>query len=244
MRALLAGLVAAGVGLASVAPAGADPDAGVSKDAGAAPPKTVLTYYGLRKYELDPEVTDEDKLREWQDFIERSKEQVEYAKAAVERWKHAARVRVLEQVRADDKNDALAPEDKMKSWERILTLYPKSPDARTAQKRVAYWRAEETKRRVEAAEEVERAKGSKAERIRAWRVVARWAAGAPEGRAADKRIDALEQQLYSEAESLDRIQRVDPKTKLEAWRELLSVDPRPAYRKTAEKRVAELEEKN
>lgn len=202
-----------------------------------------MTYYGLRKYELEADVEDEAKLREWQAFIERTKEQVEYAKAAVERWKNAARVRVLEQVRGDDKNDALSPEEKMKSWARILELYPKSPDARTAQKRVGFWRAEETKRRVEAAEEVERAKGSKAERIRAWRLVSKWAAGAPEGRAADKRIDALEQQLYSEAESLDRIQRVDPKTKLEAWRELLSVQPRPTYKKTAEKRIAELEAK-
>lgn len=219
----------------------ANPDAGVRPDAGAAANRTVMTYYGLRKYELEADVEDEAKLKEWQAFIERTKEQVEYAKGAVERWKNAARVRVLEQVRADDKNEALTPEEKIKSWSRIISLYPSSPDARTAQKRVGYWRAEETKRRVEAAEEVERAKGSKAERIRAWRLVSTWASGAPEGRAADKRIDALEQQLFAEAESLDKIQRVDPKTKLEAWRELLSVDPRPAYKKAAEKRVAELE---
>ncbi len=217
----------------------ANPDAGARPEA--AKPKTVMTYYGLRKYELEADVEDEAKLREWQSFIERSKEQVEYAKAAVERWKNAARVRVLERVRTDDKNDSLTPEEKMKGWQRIIGLYPGSADARTAQKRIGYWRAEETKRRVESAEEVERAKGSKAERIRAWRSVSSWAAGAAEGRAADKRIDALEQQLYAEAESLDRIQRVDPKTKLEAWRELLSVDPRPAFKKTAEKRVAELE---
>jgi hypothetical protein len=219
----------------------AGPDAGVKPDSSASASKTVMTYYGLRKYELEPEVEDEAKLREWQAFIERTKEQVEYAKGAVERWKNAARVRVLEQVRADDQNGALTPEEKMKSWERVNSLYPNSPDARTAQKRVGYWRAEEIKRRVEGAEEVERAKGSKAERIRAWRLVSNWAPGAAEGRAADKRIDALEQQLFAEAESLDKIQRVDPKTKLEAWRELLSVEPRAAFKKTAEKRVTELE---
>ncbi len=202
---------------------------------------TVYTYYGLRKLELDPTVTDEDKLREWEAFIDRTKEQVAYAKKAIERWKNAARLRVIESVQNADTDPNLTPREKMDQWKRLSTLYPKSREARVARKRIAHWRSAETKRLVETADEVERANGPKAERVRAWRAVAVWVKNGPEAKAARRRIGALQKQLFVEAQSLDKIGRIDPETKLAVWKDVLAGMPTPKQRKVAERRIAELE---
>jgi hypothetical protein len=202
---------------------------------------TVLTYYGLRKLELDAAVSDEEKLKEWQAFIERATDQIAYAKKAVERWKDAARIRVIEQVQNADRNPEIAAKEKIEGWSRLLELYPRSAEAKIAKKRIAHWRATETQRLVEAAEEVEKSRATKVDRVRAWQSVADWVQAGPEQRAAVKRIQALQTQLYAEAESLDRIPRVDAQTKIAVWRDVLAAAPSKEQRAMAERRIAELE---
>jgi len=202
---------------------------------------TGYTYYGLRKLELDSNVSDEEKLKEWQAFLKRTDEQVAYAKKAVERWKNAARLRVIEAVQNADKDPNLGPRDKMERWDRLAELYPKTSEASLAKKRSAYWRTAETKRLVEAADKVERSGAPKFERVRAWVAVLDWVDKGPEAKAAQKRIDALQEQLFSEAQSLDKIARVDAATKLAVWKDVLKGSPSAAQKKLAEQRIAELE---
>lgn len=202
---------------------------------------SVLTFYGLRKLEEDPQVSDEEKLGEWQAFIERANEQIGYAKKAVDRWKNAARLRLIEVARNTDRDPSAKVEDKLDRWKEVVRLYPKDPEARNAQKRVAHWTAEETKRRVAAAEEVERARRPKVERIQAWMQVLGWVEKGAEAKAANKRIDTLQAQLFSEAQSVDGIARVDDRTKLAAWRDVLAGRPTREQEKVAEQRAAELE---
>jgi hypothetical protein len=202
---------------------------------------TVLTFYGLRKLEEDPAVADEEKLKEWQAFIERATEQIQYAKKAVDRWKNAARLRLVEAARNADRDPKVEPKEKIKKWEEVARLYPRDPEVRSAKKRIAHWTQEETKRIVEAAEEVERARQPKVERIRAWLAVLDWVSEGPEAKAANKRIDNLQQQLFSEAQSVDAIARVDDKTKLAAWQDVLAGRPTPAQERLGTRRVSELE---
>ncbi len=204
-------------------------------------PGTVLTFYGLRKLEQDPAVSDEEKLHEWQAFIQRSAEQVEYAKKAVTRWKDAAKIRVVEAASKADQDPNLLPRDKVEKWKQVVDLYPRSKEGRQAQKRVIWWAGVETKRLAEAADAVEKARKPKVERIKAWLEVLTWTAKGPEARAAEKRITDLQDQLYSEAKSVDEIARVAKQTKLEAWRDVLNGRPTNAQRQLAKKRVEELE---
>lgn len=203
----------------------------------------VLTYYGLRKLEHDPQVSEEEKLREWEEFIVRARSNIAYAKKAVGRWKKAARQRVLENVRNDDQDKSLTPATKIKRWKRIIKLYPSSQEARLAKKRVTYWQSAETKLLVESANRVEKQSASKVERIQAWLKVTKWAKSGPEQRAAQKRIKVLQQQLFQEAKDLDRIRRVDAATKLAGWRDVLAGAPTSAQKKLALKRIAKLEKK-
>jgi hypothetical protein len=202
---------------------------------------TVLTFYGLRKLEEDPAVPDDEKLKEWQAFIERAAEQIQYARKAVDRWKNAARVRLVETARNSDRDPKVDAKEKIRHWDDVVRYYPKDAEARSAKKRIAYWTQEQTKKLVEAAEEVERGRRPKVERIKAWLEVLAWTSEGPEAKAANKRIDGLQQQLYSEAQSVDSIARVDDKTKLAAWRDVLAGRPTTAQEKQAGKRVAELE---
>jgi hypothetical protein len=204
-------------------------------------PGTVLTFYGLRKLEQDPKISDEEKMREWQEFIQRSAEQVEYARKAVARWKDAAKIRVVEAASKSDQDPALLPRDKVAKWKEVVDLYPKSKEARQAQKRLAFWTAAETKRLAEAAEAVEKGRKPKVERIKAWMDVLTWTEKGPEARAAERRIADLQDQLFAEAKSVDDITRVDKQTKLEAWRDVLNGRPTQAQRNLAKKRVEELE---
>ncbi|MEQ8275689.1 MAG: hypothetical protein RMA76_34105 [Deltaproteobacteria bacterium] len=204
-------------------------------------PGTVLTFYGLRKLEQDPEVSDEEKLREWKAFIDRAQEQIGYAKRAMDRWKNAARLRVVDAATRADSDDDLSPRDKITKWTEVRDLYPKSKEARKAKQRVAHWTSMETKRLVAEAEGVERARKPKVDRIRAWEQVLTWVAKGPEARAALKRINDLQKQLYTEAMSVDKIARIDRQTKLEAWNDVLAGRPSPDQAKKAKQRVAELE---
>lgn len=204
-------------------------------------PGTVLTFYGLRKLEQDPEVSDEEKLREWGAFITRAKEQIEYAKRAQDRWKNAARLRVVDAATRADTDETISPRDKIAKWKEVGELYPKSSDARKAKKRVAYWTSMETKRLASAAEQVERSGKPKVERIAAWVKVLEWVSRGPEARAASRRINELQKQLYAEALSVDQIGRIDRQTKLEAWHDVLNGRPTPDQAKKAKARVAQLE---
>lgn len=204
-------------------------------------PGTVLTFYGLRKLEQDPEVSDEEKLREWKAFIDRAQEQIGYAKRAMDRWKNAARLRVVDAATRSDSDDEITPRDKIAKWKEVDDLYPKSTEARTAKKRIAHWTTMETKRLVAAAESVERARKPKVDRIGAWEQVLTWVEKGPEARAALKRINDLQKQLYTEAMSVDKIARIDRQTKLEAWNDVLAGRPTPDQAKKAKERVVELE---
>ena len=204
---------------------------------------TVYTFYGLRKLERDPKVSDEEKLREWRAFIERSKKQIAYAERALDRWKNASRREVLDKARASDRDGELPPREKIERWVAVERLYPKTAEARMAQRRQTHWRKEETKRLVRDAESVEKARRPKVERIQAWDAVLRWTKRGAEAKAAQRRIRDLQKQLYSEAVSVDRIARVDLRTKLAAWRDVLNGRPTPAQRTAAKRRVRALEAK-
>jgi hypothetical protein len=234
---------AALLAVATLAPGAALAQGETGEPSVSVPEGQVLTFYGLRKLEHDMSVSDEQKLDEWRAYITRTEDNLKYAREAVQRWKRAARLRVIESVQAADHDGKLPPRDKMVKWQQVLDLYPKSPEARIAQKRIAFWRDIETKLLVEAAEEVERQRGSKVARIEAWDKVVEWVGKGSEARAAQKRIDALQNQLYEEARSLDKIARVDAETKLASWRDVLRGRPSAAQKKQAEQRIAELEKR-
>lgn len=228
----------------------AEGDSGAGQDApGRSVPSTeslkkagnVFTFYGLRKLEEDPQVPDDEKLKEWQAFIERATEQIQYARKAAERWKNAAKLRALDTARTGDRDPRLDVREKIKRWKEVARLYGSQPEGRSARKRLAHWAQEQTRRLVEAAEEVERSHHSKLERIRAWREVIAWSPESPEARTARRRVDGLEQQLFNEAQSVDSIARVDDATKLAAWRDVLAGHPAGAQEKLARRRVRELE---
>ncbi len=246
-RLSLALSLGASVALGTSAASAAEPDkkpAPQSQEASADASKkggNVLTFYGLRKLEEDPAVADEEKLREWQAFIDRATEQVGYAKKAVDRWKNASRLRMIDAAKVADRDASVEPREKIRLWKEISRLYPKDPDAKTAERRAKFWKAEETKRLVAAADEVERARRTKVERIQAWMRVLDWIEEGPEAKSANKRIEGLQTQLFAEAENIDDIARVDDKTKLSAWRDVLAGRPSPKQQKKAERRVAELE---
>lgn len=214
---------------------------GVEPDGKEAKPGTVYTFYGLLKREQDPSLSDEEKLKDWQEFIERANQQITYAKKAVDRWKNEAKVRLVDGAAKVDADGAAPPRDKIEKWREVQKLYPKSPEGIRAGKRIAFWTQEETKRLVEAAEEVERARSGKVERIQAWLKVLEWTDKGPEAKGADKRIGELQGQIYAEALSVDKIARVDTKTKLDAWRDVLGGRPTASQAEQARARIAALE---
>lgn len=228
----------------AVAPA--EPDAGGAPAAkpaeGEIPrdPGTVLTYYGLRKLELDAAVSDAEKVKQWLAFIERATEQIAYAKTAAARWKDAARMRILESAEAAEKQPEVPATEKLAAWAKVLELYAKTPDAKVAEKHMQQIRGAELKRLGAAAEEVEKSRAQKVDRVRAWRALIEWSPKSPEAKAAERRMTALQTQLFQEAQDLDRIRRVDVETKLTAWRDVLDGAPTKDQKKLAEKRILEL----
>lgn len=220
----------------------ANPDAGASSKV-TKPAGTVLTFYGLRRLEQDPTVSDAEKVREWRAFIERSEKQVEYARKAVGRWQEAAKLRLVASAQDAEGDESLGIRQRMAQWEAVIKAYPRSKEAAHARRRMDGLREAETARLIREAEAVEESGRPKVDRIRAWLNVIDWAPKSRAGKAADRRVDALQRQLFSEAESVDRIDRIDLSTKLEAWKDVLRGRPNPAQRGKAERRVKALEAK-
>ena len=205
------------------------------------PQGTVLTFYGLRKLENDPDVREDEKLREWEAFIERGKKQLAYAQRAVKRWKVAARRRIVEDARTFDRDTERTAVEKIERWSTVADLYPRTADARTARRRITHWTTQETKRLIRRAEKIERRGRSKLKRIKAWARVLIWAKRGPEAKAAQRRIRVLQDELYKDARSVDRLARADPQTKLDAWRSVLDGRPTRAQKSTARRRVRALQ---
>lgn len=203
-------------------------------------PGTVYTFYGLRKLERDPNVSEEEKLAEWRAFIKRGRKQLAYAEKAIRRWKNAGHRQLIDAVRRADRDDRLSPREKIGRWSRIDRMFPKTAEARTARRRMAFWTNEETKQLVREAERAERARRPRVERIRAWEAVLAWVKRGPEAKAARRRIQTLQKQLYAEAVSVDRTAQIDTRAKLDAWREVLDGRPTPAQRNKARRRVRAL----
>jgi hypothetical protein len=224
-----------------LAPATAVAQQGEETDQNAAKTGTVYTFYGLLKREQDPNISDEQKLKDWQDFIERANQQIGYAKKAVDRWKNEAKVRLVDGAAKVDGDGAVPPREKIEKWREVQKLYAKSPEGARATKRIGFWTQEETKRLVEAAEETERQRSTKVERIQAWLKLLEWTDKGPEAKGAEKRITELQGQIYAEALSVDKIARVDVKTKLDAWRDVLGGRPTAAQGEQARARIAALE---
>ncbi|MCB9653787.1 MAG: hypothetical protein H6729_06620 [Deltaproteobacteria bacterium] len=202
--------------------------------------KEVLTFWGVRQLEQDESVPDERKLEEWQAFVERAAEQIRYAKKAIDFWKNASRQRVFEMAGRIEGERDRTPEEKIAAWIDARKLYPKGRERTIAERRIVFWTGEETKRRVAEAEKIEKERRPKAERIAAWGGVVNWAKKGPELKAALKRIRQLQQQLYQEAVSADRIRRLAPETKLGLWREVLRGRPTASQRRLAERRIRAL----
>ncbi len=222
-----------------------DPSADEDRSARVSSPKkkpgTVYTFYGLRKLEQDPDVAAGEKLREWRAFIERAEKQLAYAERAVKRWRVASRRSVVKAARATDRDPTLTPRDKVERWSKVVRRFPKTPEGRTAQRRVAHWSNQETKRLVLEAEAIERAGRPKLERLKAWDAVLAWVAKGPEAKAAQRRIQALQRELYEQARNADRSDRIALRTKLAAWRDVLDGRPTGSQRSRAERRVKALE---
>lgn len=204
------------------------------------PPGTVLTFYGLRHLEQDPTISDAEKIREWRAFIERATAQIEYAHKAIARWKEAAKLRLVEAARLADADEGLSPRQRIAQWKAVIDGYPRSEEAKLAERRIRHGQLEETARLVRAAERVESEGRPKIDRIQAWLAVIDWAPKSREARAAQRRVKVLQDQLFAEAESVDRIDRIDPATKLEAWQDVLRGRPTQAQRAKAERRIGAL----
>lgn len=201
---------------------------------------TVLTFYGVRQLEQDPSVTDEEKVRQWRAFIERARKQLAYAQKAAERWQEAPIFRLIETAQQVEKDPGSNPRQRIAQWMLVADKYPKSEQATRARERVRYWQGEELARLVQQAEGVESAGRPKVARIQAWLSVVEWAPKTKEAKAAQKRVRALQTQLFAEAEGVDRLERLDARIKRQAWQDVLRGQPTPVQRKKATRRLSAL----
>jgi hypothetical protein len=200
----------------------------------------VLSFFGLLELEKDPEVSDEEKVRQWKAFLERTERQRTYARRAVERWTFAERRRLLERAVRRDPGDA-PPEDKHRLWREVAEAFGEDTrEGRRARDRAGHWKRRATQRRVDAAMEIEREGRPKVDRIRAWKAVVEWAPSSKSGKAARARIRTLQARLVEEAQSLDGFARIDDATRLRAWRQVLAGDPTPDQARRARRRIREL----
>lgn len=202
-------------------------------------PDRVLSFFGLLQMEKDPEVSDEEKVRRWREFVERTREQLRYAEAAVERWTHAERYRLLERAVKLDGEPGSA-QDKSVLWAQVARAFEGQEEAERAKQRALHWKNVETKARVDAATRVEREGRPKLDRIVAWKQVVDWSPQSKAGKAARSRIDALQKQLVIEAQRLDEVSRIDAATRLRAWQDVLAGAPTPEQAKLATQRVQAL----
>lgn len=215
-------------------PAASDP----AEDA--AGPGSTYTFYGLLELEKDPGVADAEKIRQWQAFIERSRAQVAYADKAVLRWERAARDRLLKRALETENDASTSAQARHQAWRLAAQALGDDAEGRKAAKRAEFWFAEELRARIARAKEVEEAGRPKVERIRAWKTVGAWAPKAGATMAAQRRIAALQEQLYRESMSLDALRGVDDATKVQAWRDVLAGEPTEAQARRARRRLTEL----
>lgn len=197
----------------------------------------VYTFYGLRQLEQDPKVTDADKVRQWEAFIARASAQLEYARAAADRWKDAKRLRRVKAAEQAEADPASNPEERLARWAAVLQLQPRGPGADHAKARKAHWRAQETARRVRRAEAVEAGGARKLDRLRTWVWVLAWAPKHPRAKA---RVRDLQARLLEEARAVDKIAGVDRATKRAAWEDVLAGRPSPRQRREAQARLQAL----
>ena len=223
-----------------IARADAEPEGEPKYRSQGRPEGTVLTFYGLRQLEQDPKVSDAEKSTEWTKFIERASQQIAYAKKAAAHWKEAGRLRWVETAKLAEENKTLTIRQRIAQWKVVVDKFPDSNEAVQARKRVRYWHQEELKRLVQDAEKIETSGRPKVDRIQGWLSVVNWAPKSREGRAAHQRVDVLQNQLFVEAQSVDRIERIDLQTKLDAWRDVLRGRPTPEQQSLAKRRVAAL----
>lgn len=220
-------------------PAEAPPD-GAGSPAAEAADGTVYTFYGLLELERDPAVSDAEKIRQWTAFVQRAEEQLRYAREAVERWEDASRRRAIEAALATERDDRTTAAQRMRAWLSAASAQSEDAPRQKADKRAAYWKAEQTRALVERARRVEAERKPKVERIAAWRAVTDWQEEGPAAQAAGSRIRALRDQLFREAESVDQVPGVDDATKREAWQDVLRGAPTEAQRTQAEARLEAL----
>lgn len=204
------------------------------------PEGMVRSFQGLLQLEQDATVSDEAKVKAWKAFIRRTKKQSAYAQKAIRHWNDADRLRWLESARATERDPRAKPRQKIAQWKAILDKYPDSEPAIEAKDRILHWRRVETQRLVQIAERVESHGRSKVDRIQVWRSVRLWAPDSPEGRAAAQRISALQKQLVKEAESIENIDRIDIRTKMEAWEDVLKGQPTKKEVAIVKQKIAQL----
>lgn len=202
--------------------------------------ETVYTFYGLLALEKDPDVTDSEKVEQWRAFVERTEQQLRYAREAAQRWRDAARRRAIEAALAVEEDATTTAPDRMQAWLAAAAAQSEASPRERATKRAEYWRAAQTRALVERARRVESSREPKVERIAAWRRVVDWHGEGSAAEAARARMRALGDQLFREAQNIDDVSGVDAATTLEAWRDVLAGDPTPAQRARAEARVRAL----
>lgn len=204
----------------------------------ALPSGMVRSFHGLLELEKNPNISDQQKTAAWQAFTERTEKQLEYAKQAAAYWQEADRLRWLETARRVDRKAGLLPRQRLAQWQTYLDKYPSAPELDEVRTRVKFWRQKEVVRLIQAAETVEANGYSKVDRIQAWLSLTQWAPRSREAKAAFKRIEALQNQLFREANSVDGIARVDRRTKVEAWQDVLNGHPSLSQKQRAAKRIS------
>lgn len=200
----------------------------------------VYSFYGLLELEKDPDVSDGVKIAEWEAFVRRTEQQLSYAREAVQRWENAARRRAIERALSLESDEAVAFPRRVEAWLEAAAAQRGGEARRKAEKRAAYWTAEHTRALVERAKSVEQDGRPKAERIAAWKEVVAWQKEGEAAQAAASRMRALRDQLFVEAEALDRVTGVDAATKLEAWQDVLRGYPTSLQEKKARARIEAL----
>lgn len=208
---------------------------------GAEPPDTVPTFHGLRLMEQDPDIPDEEKAAAWSAWVARTEKELAYGRAAARQWRSAGRLRLVAAAEAMEGDPAYGPKQRAEQWQAVVDRFPGSEEAERASERAAHWRRMELKRRVDAAEAIERAGRPKVDRIQAWLAVIEWAPKSGPARAADARVGALQAQLEKEAATADGIERLDAATKAELWRDVLRGRPSEASAARARARIQALE---
>ncbi len=201
----------------------------------------VISFKGLLELEAQKDVADARKEAEWAAFVERTEAQLAYARKAVRRWRNAERARLLAAAIALDGDAQAEPVAKEKAWLKVAETRKEEEEVEKAQARAEHWHRVEAERLVQRARTVEEEGALKGARIKAWQKVVAWARPGSLREAARARIAALQARLLEEARALDQVDRVDPETKLAAWRAVLDGAPDAQQAAEARRRMAALQ---